>query len=234
LPLSLPLLLSLPCPLSLKGSSCQRRTPRISNLPRRSNLFHQPFVYALALPLNLPNANLTSSCKNVVRAFRLKAAILTISDKGSRGERVDQSGPALSQFLIARNVEIAATAIVADEIPLIAQALQQWADSDAADLILSTGGTGLSPRDVTPEATMQILDRTVPGFSEAMRTASLAKTPYAMMSRAVCGIRNRALIVNLPGSPIAAVENLEAIWPAIPHAIKKLQGDMTDCAPNKS
>ncbi len=160
----------------------------------------------------------------------MKAAILTISDKGSRGERVDLSGPALSQFLTAHEVEIAATAIVADEQPLIAQALQQWADSNAADLILTTGGTGLSPRDVTPEATLAILDRTVPGFAEAMRAASLAKTPFAMMSRAVCGIRRRALIVNLPGSPAGAVENLEAIWPAIPHAVKKLQGDMTDCA----
>src|SRR6266702_1054509 len=166
-------------------------------------------------------------------AFPMRAAILTISDKGSRGERVDQSGPALSHWLIARNIEISATAIVADEQPLIAQVLQQWADSNTADLILTTGGTGLSPRDVTPEATMQILERTIPGFSEAMRTASLAKTPFAMMSRAICGTRSRALIVNLPGSPAGAVENLEAIWPAVPHAVKKLQGDMTDCAPSK-
>ena len=161
----------------------------------------------------------------------IRAAILTISDKGSRGERNDQSGPALLQWLVKRCVEVTATGLVADEQPLIADALRNWADSDAADLILTTGGTGLSPRDVTPEATLQVLDRVVPGFSEAMRAASLAKTPHAMLSRAVCGIRKRALILNLPGSPAAAIENLEAVWPAVPHAIRKLQGDMEDCAP---
>ncbi len=109
--------------------------------------------------------------------------------------------------------------------------MPQWSDSGDADLILTTGGTGVSPRDVTPEATLQVLDRIVPGFSEAMRATSLGKTPYAMVSRAVCGIRKRTLILNLPGSPAGAVENLEAVWPAVPHAIRKLQGDMTDCAP---
>lgn len=159
------------------------------------------------------------------------AAVLTVSDKGSRGERIDRSGPALVRFLTERNVEIAAVALVADEQPLIAAALRQWSDSRQADLILTTGGTGLSPRDVTPEATQQVLDRVIPGFSEAMRAASLAKTPAAMLSRALCGIRNRTLILNLPGSPAAAVENLEAVWAAVPHAIRKLQGDPTDCAP---
>ena len=162
---------------------------------------------------------------------RIRAAILTVSDKGSIGQRVDLSGPALASWLTARGVEVAATALVADEQPLIASALRKWADSAAADLILTTGGTGLSPRDVTPEATMQVLDRVVPGLSEAMRAASLAKTPFAMLSRAVCGIRKRALILNLPGSPAGAVENLESLWPAVPHAIRKLQGDMQDCAP---
>lgn len=164
---------------------------------------------------------------------RIRAAILTVSDKGSRGERIDQSGPALSRWLTERNVEveIAASAMVADEQPLIVQALRQWSDSSGVDLILTTGGTGLSPRDVTPEATLQVLDRVIDGFSEAMRAASLAKTPYAMLSRAVCGIRNRTLILNLPGSPAGAVENLEAVWSAVPHAIRKLQGDPEDCAP---
>jgi molybdopterin adenylyltransferase len=161
----------------------------------------------------------------------MRAAILTVSDKGSRGQRVDQSGPALSQWLTGHGVEVACTDLVADERPLISSVLRKWSDSNAADLILTTGGTGLSPRDVTPEATLQVLDRVVPGFSEAMRAASLAKTPYAMLSRAVCGIRNRALILNLPGSPAGAIENLEAIWPAVPHAVRKLQGDMEDCAP---
>jgi molybdenum cofactor synthesis domain-containing protein len=162
---------------------------------------------------------------------RIRAAILTVSDKGSSGQRTDQSGPALSQWLTARSVEIVASAMVADEQPLIASALRRWSDSGEADLILTTGGTGVSPRDVTPEATLKVLDRIVPGFAEAMRAASLAKTPFAMLSRAVCGIRHRTLILNLPGSPAGAVENLEAVWPAVPHAIKKLQGDPTDCAP---
>jgi molybdopterin adenylyltransferase len=161
----------------------------------------------------------------------LRAAILTISDKGSRGERIDQSGPALTAWLAERGVKIVVTALVADEQPQIASALRKWADAATADLILTTGGTGLAPRDVTPEATMHILDRVAPGFAEAMRAASLAKTPNAMLSRAVCGVRRRSLILNLPGSPAAAVENLEAVWPAIPHAIAKLQGDPNDCAP---
>ncbi len=162
---------------------------------------------------------------------RIRAAILTVSDKGSRGERSDQSGAALAAALATRDVEVVATALVADEQPLIASALRKWADTHAADLILTTGGTGLSPRDVTPEATMQVLDRVVPGFSEAMRASSLAKTPFAMLSRAVCGVRRRTLILNLPGSPAGAIENLEAVWPAVPHAIRKLQGDMEDCVP---
>jgi molybdenum cofactor synthesis domain-containing protein len=167
---------------------------------------------------------------NPAAANTIRAAILTISDKGSRGERNDQSGPALAQWLTQRSVEVASTALVADEQLLISSALREWSDSAAIDLILTTGGTGLSPRDVTPEATEQVLDRTIPGFGEAMRAASLAKTPYAMLSRAICGVRKRTLIVNLPGSPAAAVENLEAIWAAIPHAIRKLQGDTQDCA----
>lgn len=166
--------------------------------------------------------------------IRIRAAILTVSDKGSRGEREDRSGPALSHWLADRGVQIAATALVADEPALIAKALRQWSDPGDVDLILTTGGTGVSPRDVTPEATLLVLDRALPGFSEAMRAASMAKTPYAILSRAVCGIRNRTLILNLPGSPSGAVENLEAVWSAVPHAIRKLQGDMQDCAPPQS
>jgi molybdenum cofactor synthesis domain-containing protein len=161
---------------------------------------------------------------------RIRAAILTVSDKGSRGERTDQSGPALSGWLAEHGVEIAVTAIIADEQSLIASVLRQWSDSNDTDLILTTGGTGVSPRDVTPEATQQVLQRVIPGFGEAMRAASATKTPFAIVSRAVCGIRNRTLILNLPGSPRAAVENLEAVWPAVPHTIGKLQGDPADCA----
>lgn len=161
----------------------------------------------------------------------MKAAILTLSDKGSRGERTDTSGPALAGWLIARSVQIACAELIPDELDLITAKLAAWADSGEFDLILTTGGTGVSPRDVTPEATLQILDRVVPGFGEAMRASSLAKTPHAILSRALGGIRKRTLILNLPGSPNGAIENLEAVWPAIPHAVRKIQGDPTDCAP---
>ncbi len=159
----------------------------------------------------------------------MKAAILTLSDQGSRGERADLSGPALASWLSGRGVEIARTEIIPDEADLISSKLAEWADGGEFDLILTTGGTGVSPRDVTPEATLRVMDRTIPGFSEAMRAASLAKTPQAMISRAVSGVRKQTLIVNLPGSPRGAIENLEVVWPAIPHALKKIQGDMGDC-----
>jgi molybdenum cofactor synthesis domain-containing protein len=159
----------------------------------------------------------------------MKAAILTLSDQGARGERADLSGPALASWLSGREVEIARTEIIPDEADLISSKLAEWADGGEFDLILTTGGTGVSPRDVTPEATESVLDRVIPGFGEAMRAASLAKTPQAMISRAVSGVRKRTLIVNLPGSPRGAIENLEAVWPAIPHALKKIQGDMGDC-----
>jgi molybdenum cofactor synthesis domain-containing protein len=160
----------------------------------------------------------------------IRAAVLTISDKGSRGERVDESGPALGRWLGARGVEVVAAAIIPDEQALIARALCEWADGGAVGLILTTGGTGLSPRDVTPEATAEVLERVIPGMAEAMRAASLKITPRAMLSRALCGVRGRALIVNLPGSPSAVVENIEAIWAVVPHAISKLQGATEDCA----
>ncbi len=163
----------------------------------------------------------------------IRAAILTVSDKGSRGQRTDESGPALARWLSERGVEIAASALVADEQALIARTLEQWCDAGESDLVLTTGGTGVSPRDVTPEATLQVVERIIPGFSEAMRAASLAKTPFAMIARGVCGIRRRTLILNLPGSPAAAVENLEAVWAAVPHAIRKIQGDPSECAPPK-
>jgi len=160
----------------------------------------------------------------------MRAAILTLSDKGSRGERADRSGPGLASWLAERSVEVVRSEIIPDEADLIATRLSAWADSDQFDLILTTGGTGVSPRDVTPEATLRVVDRVLPGFGEAMRARSLAQTPHAMISRAVTGIRKRTLIVNLPGSPRAAVENLEAVWPAIPHAVRKIQGDVADCA----
>ncbi|AJY68994.1 molybdopterin adenylyltransferase [Geobacter sulfurreducens] len=161
----------------------------------------------------------------------MKAAILTLSDKGSRGERADASGPALVAWLAERGVETVRTEIIPDEADLISARLAAWADAGDTDLILTTGGTGVSPRDVTPDATMTVLDRLIPGFGEVMRMRSLQKTPNAMISRAVAGIRGTALIINLPGSPRGAVENLEAVWPAVPHAVEKIQGDTRDCAP---
>ena len=161
----------------------------------------------------------------------IRAAILTISDKGHSGEREDRSGPALAAWLAERGVEITETQMFPDEMEAISAALIAWADAGPCDLILTSGGTGVSPRDITPEATRKVLDREIPGIGEAMRAASLAKTPFAMISRAVAGIRGRTLIVNLPGSPKGAIENLEAVWPAIPHAIKKIQGDTGDCVP---
>ena len=153
-----------------------------------------------------------------------------MSDKGSRGERADASGPALSSWLTERAVEINRTGIIPDDAELIVATLTEWADSGLFDLILTTGGTGVSPRDVTPDATLKVVERVVPGFGEMMRTKSMEKTPHAMISRAIAGIRGKCLIINLPGSPKGAVENLEAVWTAIPHAVAKIQGDQGDCA----
>lgn len=160
----------------------------------------------------------------------MKAGILTLSDKGARGERIDLSGPALTDWLGRNGVETAVYEMIPDDMELISAKLAEWADSGAMDIILTTGGTGVSPRDVTPEATMKILERVIPGLGELMRFRSLAKTPSAAISRAVAGIRSRTLIINLPGSPKGAVENLEAVWDAVPHAVAKIQGDPSDCA----
>lgn len=160
----------------------------------------------------------------------MNAAILTLSDKGSKGERTDASGPALEKWLADRDVATLEYLMVPDDMETIVATLSEWCDSGRFDLILTTGGTGVSPRDVTPDATVQVLDRLIPGFGEVMRMKSLEKTPHAMISRAVAGIRGRTLIINLPGSPKGAMENLEAVWPAIPHAVAKIQGDPADCA----
>ena len=130
----------------------------------------------------------------------MRAAILTLSDKGARGERVDASGPALSAWLAERGVTTVAAEVIADEYQQIIAKLTAWADSDTADLILTTGGTGVSPRDVTPEATMQVVTRLIPGMAELMRLRSMEKTRMAALSRAVVGIRAQSLIINLPGS----------------------------------
>jgi molybdopterin adenylyltransferase len=155
--------------------------------------------------------------------------ILTISDKGSRGEREDLSGPEIRQMISSLPARVEAYEVVPDEEEVIAQKLREYADQKCLDLILTTGGTGVSPRDVTPEATRRILQREIPGIAEAMRAESLKITPTAMLSRAVAGIRGRSLIINLPGSPRAVRENLGVILPALKHALEKTQGDPSDC-----
>ncbi len=160
----------------------------------------------------------------------MRAAILTLSDKGSQGERVDESGPALSSWLAKRGVQTLCAEIIPDDEETIVVTLMGWADSGKFDLILTTGGTGVSPRDVTPDATLKVVERAIPGFGETMRRKSLEKTPHAMISRAIAGIRGKSLIINLPGSPRGALENLEAIWEAVPHAVAKSQGDPEECA----
>ena len=155
--------------------------------------------------------------------------ILTISDKGSRGERQDKSGEAIREILSSIDARIVNYDIVPDEKELIAQELISWADENSLDVILTTGGTGLTPRDVTPEATIAVVDRIVPGFAEAMRAESLKKTPMAMLSRAVVGARGKCLIINLPGSPKAVRECLEVVLPALPHAVETLKGQAGEC-----
>ena len=155
----------------------------------------------------------------------IRAGILTVSDRGSRGEYRDLSGPAIREMLVGQlGAEIVVEDMVPDERPVIAARLRAWADEERLDLVLTTGGTGFAPRDVTPEATSEVIERPAPGLVEAMRAASLQITPHAMLSRAVAGIRGTTLIVNLPGSPKAVRENLATILPALPHAIELLQG----------
>ena len=159
----------------------------------------------------------------------MKAAILTLSDRCSTGERQDGSGPALKLWLEDHGVTVSHTEVIPDEGRLISEKLVEWADSGSFDLILTTGGTGVSPRDVTPEATERVVERLLPGFGEVMRTESLKKTANAMISRAVAGIRKNTLIINLPGSPKGATECISFVWAAVPHTIAKIQGDPRDC-----
>jgi len=160
-----------------------------------------------------------------------RIAILTVSDRSSQGVRADESGHLLRQLVLdSLEAEVVDYRVVADERPAIEDALRGWADGGAVDLVLTTGGTGLAPRDVTPEATLAVIERQVPGIPEAMRAASLAITPMAMLSRMVAGTRGNTLIVNLPGSPKSVRENLAVVLPALPHALDKLRGDPEDCA----
>ena len=151
--------------------------------------------------------------------------ILTISDRSSRGERADLSGPVLQQVVAEQGWQIARADIIPDDFQTITEILIQWSDGEDLDVILTSGGTGFASRDVTPEATRVVIDRSAPGLAEAMRAASLQITPHAMLSRAVAGIRGRVLIINLPGSPKAALENFNVVAPVLPHAVQLLQDD---------
>lgn len=157
-------------------------------------------------------------------------AIITISDKGSRGEREDLSGPAIKELIIPLPAQVQFYQVIPDEIKAISATLKDCSDKLNCDLIITTGGTGVGPRDVTPEATRAVIDREIPGMAEVMRMESLKKTPHAMISRAVVGTRGQSLIVNLPGSPKAVKENLSSLLPALSHAIDKIKGDGADCA----
>ena len=157
--------------------------------------------------------------------MNLRVGILTISDRSSRGEREDTSGPALIRHMQLTGWSVTITDLVSDDESAIRDKLVSWADGAGLDLILTTGGTGFAPRDVTPEATRAVIERDAPGLAEAMRAASLKVTPHAMLSRIVTGIRKKTLIINLPGSPKGALENLEAVLPVLPHAIQLLRED---------
>ena len=156
--------------------------------------------------------------------------VITVSDKGSMGLREDKSGILVSELLKNKGFVQEDYTVIPDDEKEIREKIKFYADKMNVDLVVTNGGTGVAPRDRTPEATREVLDREIPGMAEAMRSESLQKTPHAMLSRAVCGIRKNTLIVNLPGSPKAAKENLAVIIPALPHAIKKIKGDPTECA----
>ena len=155
----------------------------------------------------------------------LRICILTISDRSARGERDDASGPALKQKILDQHWEVTRSDIVPDDFTAIRNTLSNWADSGECDVIMTTGGTGFGTRDITPEATRDVIERITPGLTEAMRAASLRITPHAMLSRGIAGIRKRTLIVNFPGSPKAAVENFDVILPVLPHAVQLLRDD---------
>jgi len=158
----------------------------------------------------------------------ITVAVLTLSDKGSRGEREDLSGPLIEDMLRRIDAEVKFYEILPDEKETLKEKLIKY--SEKADLIFTTGGTGLSTRDVTPEATLEVIDRQIPGIAEAMRAEGLKNTSRAMLSRAVAGVKGRSLIINLPGSPKAVKENLAVILDVIPHAIEKIKGDTSECA----
>lgn len=163
-------------------------------------------------------------------AMIITVGIITMSDKGSRGEREDISGKEIERMVMELGAEVLAYEVIPDDTAVIKAKLIEYADARKLDLVVTTGGTGVTTRDVTPEATKAVIERELPGMSEAMRAESLKKTPNAMISRAVCGIRGKTLIINLPGSPRGVRENLAVVMPALKHAIEKIKDSPTDCA----
>ena len=155
----------------------------------------------------------------------IRFAILTVSDRASRGQRTDASGPALVELIESKGFQVERQDIVPDVAGAIQDKLIAWSDSDEADVILTTGGTGVAPRDVTPEATRAVVERLTPGIDETMRAASLKVTPHAMLSRGISGIRKRTLIINLPGSPKGAIENVQVVLPVLEHAVRLLRDE---------
>ncbi len=158
----------------------------------------------------------------------MKAAVITVSDKGARFEREDKSGPALIAFLRDKKLDVAYYVVIPDEIDLIQSEIEKLADAQMVELVVTTGGTGFAARDVTPEATRAAVEKLVPGIPEAMRTIGAKRTPNAILSRAIAGIRGNTLIVNLPGSPRGAVESLESVWDALSHGLDVLTGVVTE------
>jgi molybdopterin adenylyltransferase len=157
--------------------------------------------------------------------MKIRFGILTASDRSARGERVDETSPALEKEIRAANWDVIRIAVVPDDFRILRETLMIWADRGDLDILFTTGGTGFSPRDVTPEATQAVIERSTPGLVEVMRYQSMQNTPHAILSRAVAGIRGKVLIVNLPGSPKAAVENFLVIQPVLPHAVELLNDD---------
>jgi molybdenum cofactor synthesis domain-containing protein len=155
----------------------------------------------------------------------IRFGLLTLSDRSFRGEREDSSGPALARLIQSEGWSVVKQQILPDEKSAIRDVLIEWSDGGGVDVILTTGGTGFALRDVTPEATRAVIQREAPGLAEVMRAESLKMTPHAMLSRSIAGIRTRTLIVNLPGSPKGAVENLQTILPVLPHAVQLLKDD---------
>jgi molybdenum cofactor synthesis domain-containing protein len=160
----------------------------------------------------------------------IKAGVLTISDKGFAGEREDTAGPLVAKILTDAGFRLMKQDVVADRRKMIAERLIEWVDKEGLRLVVTTGGTGVSPTDVTPEAMLDVVSYQIPGMAEAMRASSLQKTPHAMISRAMAGVRGVSLIINVPGSPKAAEENVRVVLPALDHALAKIAGDPSDCA----